>query len=1070
MDTADHTPYGPDAPPLLQIRLFGGLSIAVNGERITDIATRKAEALLVYLVCERRPHQREALADLLWDDLSPERAAGNLRLTLTQLRKRCEPFLDVTRQTVALRSDAECWLDVDAFAALTSAQPPEPQALRQAAELYRGDVLKGFHLRDAQGFSDWQEAQAEHWRLQVASALQALVAHALAWSSYAEGIGWARRLLELDPLDEATHRQLMLLYARSGQRNAAARQYAACKRIVRQELDLELDADTEALYQRVRRMPERRPHNLPPWSGLLLGRGPEQARLAAWLAHPDERLLTVVGLGGSGKTQLGLSVGWRVVREHLGPCGDGARYVALLGDAWNNERIGADALLVTLGEALQIHCKPRQPLGEQIVQHLRDKELLLILDNAELLDQAARRALSTLVQQAPLLRLLVLSRERLRLQSEHVLNIAGLAYPEASGPAALARPALSIDLARYEAVQLLLACAGRVQGSTTLEHYPAAEQAAIGQLCRMVHGLPLAIELLAPWLRLRQPSEIARDIGRDIDLLVNDMPELPARHRSLRAAFVYSWNLIGQRERAALARLACFPSSFSAAAAEAIAEVALPELATLYDTSLVQIQQSEAGTRYLLHPLLRQLAREQHQHDPAPLEQTLARHAAFFAELATQAEDQLRGPQGAGLLAELEREIDNLRAGWQWGVAQRQIELLGQYSVALHDFLTIRSWEIEGGLLFSVAAEAVRAWAAAHKPTPEQRRAVVRVLSCYAQLEQLVGDIDAAEAALRSGLAMLEDHASGALNELIFLNKQLGLISYGRGAYAEALDYLQRALRLAQHEHDPSKLGDILLSAAAVLCAQGAWTDAEQIIQRCLDCYQASGFAWGVGHAQRFAGVCALGQGHFQEARHRLEQSLAVAQRLGSRIGEALALDQLGLLELAEHQISQSQHTLGRALAIFQDLGVDLGVGRTQCHLGRVALALGEQREAELYFRQALCLAQRIAAPPLQIEAAAGLLQIQLLAPGLERADAEAALVTLLGHPACSAETRAANAPLLPPGASLRALPDGDAGGVWTLEQICAQALNGTAGAPITVLADGSDNDLSGGLCEQTRL
>jgi predicted ATPase len=753
----------------------------------------------------------------------------------------------------------------------------------------------------------------------------------------------------------------------------------------------------------------------------------------------------VVGLGGSGKTQLGLSVAWRVVREHLGPYGDGVRYVALLGDAWNNERIGADALLVTLGEALQIHCKPRQPLGEQIVQHLRDKELLLILDNAELLDQAARRALSTLVQQAPLLRLLALSRERLRLQSEHVLNIAGLAYPEPGGPAATVRPALGVDLARYEAVQLLLACAGRVQGDTALERYPAAEQAAIGQLCRMVHGLPLALELLAPWLRLRQPSEIARDIGRDIDLLTADLPELPARHRSLRAAFVYSWNLIGQRERAALALLACFPSSFSATAAEAVAGVALPGLAALYDASLVQIQRSEAGTRYLLHPLLRQLAREQHQHDQTLWEQAQARHAAFFAGLAAQTEDRLRGPQGAGLLAELEREIDNLRAGWQWAVAHRQIELLGQYSVALHDFLTIRSWEIEGRQLFSPAAEAVRAWTAAHTPAPEQRRAVVRVLSCYAQLEQLVGDTGAAEAALGSGLALLEGHTSDNTNELIFLNKQLGLIAYGRGAYQEALKHLQHALMLAQRQDDPSKLGDILLSAAAVLCAQGSWADAEQITQRCLGCYQAADFEWGIGHAQRFAGVCALDQGRFQEARSRLQQSLAIAQRLGSRIGEALALDQIGLLELREQQLDQSQRTLLRALAIMADLGVDSATARTQCHLGRLALARDDHQQARRYFVEALQTAQRASATPLLIEAAAGLLQLQLQGPAPEQADAQTALLALLRHPACTAETRLASTLPGLPGRSTSLLRGQDTNSAWTLKRICELAAQGHA-------------------------
>ncbi|GAB4195728.1 MAG: BTAD domain-containing putative transcriptional regulator [Roseiflexaceae bacterium] len=1017
----------------IDLRLFGGLSISIDGTRITDIATRKAEALLVYLACNRHPHQRETLAELFWDDLPAERAAGNLRLTLTQLRKHCEPFLDVTRQTVALRPDADCRLDLDTFAALTSFQPPDPVALRQAVELYRGPFLQGFNLRDAQGFSAWQAAQAEHWHQRLSAALQTLVAHAVAWSDYGEGIAWARRLLDLDPLDEVAHRQLMLLYARSGQRNAAARQYAACKRIVRQELDLEPDADTEALYQRIRRMPERRPHNLPPANGLLIGRAAEQARIASWLADPGAHLLTVVGPGGSGKTQLGLSAGHRVAQEYLGPCADGIHYVMLIGEGWNNQRIGADALLITLAEAFQVRCAPKQRVEGQIIQQLRDKELLLILDNAEVLDQTARRALSGLTQQLPLLRTLALSRERLKLQGEHVLSLAGLTYPEASGPVATARPSLEVDLASYEAVRLLLACAARVQDGATLERYSPIEQAAIGQLCRMVHGLPLALELLAPWLRLRLPSEIARDIGRDIDLLAADMPDLPARHRSLRAAFDHSWHLIGPEERSALAWLACFPGSFSAAAAEQVAGVKLPQLAALYDASLVQMQASAGGTRYLLHPLLRQLARERWQHDPALLEQIQARHAAFFAVQAAQAEEGLRGPQGTELLAELEREIDNLRAGWQWAVEHRRLDLLGQYSVALHDFFTIRSWEIEGRLAFSAAAEALRPWEA--QATPAECRAVVRVLSCYAQLEQLVGDSNAAEAALRACLALLDHTPLESNEDSIFVNKQLGLITHARGAYPEALDYLKRALTLAQPAGDPSTLGDILLSATAVLCAQGSWADAEQTVRRCLDAYQAADFAWGIGHAQRFAGLCALAQSRPAEARQRFQQSLEIAGQLGSRISEAMALDQLGLLELLEGRPEQGQQTLRRALAILEDLGVDTATGRALCHLGRAALALDEPQQAVQHFRRALALAQRASAVPMQIEAAIGLVQTRALlhAPS----PAPGALAWLLHHPACTAETRLTLALATTAEQDTLLLPGADAGTRWTLEQIC---------------------------------
>jgi DNA-binding SARP family transcriptional activator len=355
VNVADH-PYVPDPPdvPALQIRLFGGVIISVDGDYIADLATRKAEALLIYLVCNPHPQQRETLADLLWDDLPAERAAGNLRLTLNQLRKRLAPFLDITRHTIAIRPDLARWVDVDEFARLLATTPQDSATLARALELYRGDFLQGFHLRDARGFSEWQAAQVDHWRQRALAAMRALADRYTAHSNYAEGLAWVTRMLALDPLDEAAHRQKMLLFARSGQRQAAVRQYQACKRTLQEELGLDPEPATEALYGRIRALPAERPHTLPPCHGPLIGRSAELARVYEWLALATPRLLTIVGLGGSGKTQLALTVGWRVARERVGPCSDGVYYVSLLADTWDTGRIEDDALLVALAEALQM--------------------------------------------------------------------------------------------------------------------------------------------------------------------------------------------------------------------------------------------------------------------------------------------------------------------------------------------------------------------------------------------------------------------------------------------------------------------------------------------------------------------------------------------------------------------------------------------------------------------------------------------------------------------------------------------------------------------------------------------
>ncbi len=1006
MDSGDRVD---SAAPRLQIDLFGGFVLRVHGRRITDLATRKAEALLIYLACNPQPHQRETLAELLWDDLPPERAAGNLRLTLNQLRKHVAPFLDVNRQTIAIRQDGNYWLDVQAFAGAVATAPNDLATIAQALALYRGDFLQGFHLRDARGFSEWQATQAEHWRHQALIWMRKLVEHHTAHSDYAEAIAWASRVLALDLLDEAAHRQMMLLFARSGQRAAAVRQYRSCQQIMRQELDLDPEPATEALYQRICRMPAQRPHTLPPCTRTLLGRSSELARVYSWLAAPTSRLMSIVGAGGSGKTHLALSVGWRVVTEYLGPCSDGVFYIPLIVHDGATAQVDDGGVLVAIAEALQIPPSGRSTLLERVIRHSSDKEALLIIDNGELLDPSARLALSALIQHTPALRILVPSRERLKLRDESVLDLSGLDHP--MFPARIVSPQqearFCAGLPEYASVQLFLECARQVQGTGDLSAYDHQDQLAIGKICQIVHGLPLAIELVTPWLRLRSPAEIVPEIMQAIDLLVVDLPELPERHRSMRAVFEYSWRLIPARERIALASLSVFPASFTADAAHAIADVSLSQLAVLRDTSLIQCIASDCGTRYALHPLLRHLAGEKLQSDASAAATISARHARYFAAFAAQYEDHLRSAQGPASLKTLEREIDNLRGGWQWAVAACDLAMLGQYCIPLHDFCAIRSWELEGRHLFRLASKAIRARTFDEETPEADLLAAARVLSCYAELEYILGELDAAEEALQHSRSILALQAIEDAPELMFIYKQLGLIGYSRGAYTDAQHYLRLTLQMAEACADEHKCADTLLAIGGVAFAQGDWSDAQQVLMRGLRIYQAKDYHWGIGHSLRFLGMIAMAQGDHVAARCYYQESLALAQRIGNRIGEALVWDQLGLLYLAEAQVELSAQAFQQALAIFQDIGVDVGSGRVLCHMTRLAIAQGDDQMAQQHVLQAMQIAQRVQAPPVLIETLATVLHLWLhLDLRIEAVVPFRLLRALQRHPACAADTQ----------------------------------------------------------------
>ncbi|MBV9789755.1 MAG: hypothetical protein JOZ51_16330, partial [Chloroflexi bacterium] len=920
MRSTDRTDW---AASRLRINLFGGVAIRVDGERVTDLATRKAEALLIYLACNPQPHQRETLADLLWDDLPAERAAGNLRLALNQLRKRFAPFLDITRQTVALRQDVPYWLDAQAFAQLVTAKAANGDKLAEALDLYAGNFLQGFHLRDARGFSEWQATEAEHYRQQARTHLQALVEFHSAHSNYTEALRWASRMLASDPLDEAAHRQMLLLLARTGQRAAAIRQYRVCQQILEQELGIEPEPATEALYDRICRMSERRPHALPTCTRALLDRTTELARVYIWLSSSTARLMSIVGPGGSGKTQLALSIGWRVVDEYLGPCGDGVFYIPLIAHDRSVAPIDDTALLIAIAEKLQLRFVGKSSALDQLIGQLRDQELLLIVDNGELLSSSARLALGTLIQHTQALRILVPSRERLKLRDEHVLDVNGLHYP--AFPSRIVTPQQEqrwqSRLLDYPAVQLFLDCVRQIASVDTLDSYRVQDQIAIGKICQLVRGLPLAIELVAPWTRVRSPSEIMREIAQTMDLLVADLPDVPERHRSVRAVFEYSWQLITDQERQDLARLAVFPASFTAEAADAIAAVRLHSLLALRDKSLLQRTTADSTTRYVLHPFLRSLALEKLQRDPAATT-IYAAHARYFAAFAAAYEEQLHSAQGSAALQALESEIDNLRAGWQWAAAAYDLEILSQYSIPLHDFCAICGWELEGRDLFRLAARAVRAWPA-NEDTPEALLiAAARVLSCYAELEYVLGALDNAEAALQQSRTLLALQAIDDAPELMFIYKQLGLITYWRGAYAEAMGYLQLALHIAEDCGDTQKCADTLLAIAGVAYAQGDWSSAQQVLERCHSIYQAQNYHWGMGHTLRFFGMLAMVRGDRQAARRYYGESLALAQQIGNRIGEALMYDQLGLLELAEDQVEQSKEVLQHGLTIFQEIGV----------------------------------------------------------------------------------------------------------------------------------------------------
>ena len=233
-------------PPGLKIATLGGLTIRCDGEAVADLASRKVEALLVYLACTRRVHRREMLAEMFWEERTQAQAMSNLRVALSSLRKHLTPYVIIARDTVVMNPEAAIWLDVAVMEEKLSTSQTE-----EAVASYQGDFLEGFYIRGARGFDDWTTVERERVRQLVLDALTDLVAYHLKAGTYRRGIPHSRRLLQIDPLLEEGHRQLMVLLAYSGQRGAALAQYESCLQLLRDELGVAPTAETTALYEQI---------------------------------------------------------------------------------------------------------------------------------------------------------------------------------------------------------------------------------------------------------------------------------------------------------------------------------------------------------------------------------------------------------------------------------------------------------------------------------------------------------------------------------------------------------------------------------------------------------------------------------------------------------------------------------------------------------------------------------------------------------------------------------------------------------------------------------------------------
>lgn len=684
-----------------------------------------------------------------------------------------------------------------------------------------------------------------------------------------------------------------------------------------------------------------RPGSLPPQPTSFVGREQEVAKVRRMLADRDCRLLTLVGPGGSGKTRLAVQAAAGMVDGQVFT--DGVYFVPLQATA------DADGLITAIADALPMSLAGQREPQEQLVRFLRDKTLLFLLDNFEqLLDGRGVSVIDRLLKTAHGLTLLITSRGILQLQQEWLYRVHGMAAPHAEDERAFDS---------FDAVRLFVERARRVHPQLA----PAEERTSIARICRLVEGMPLAIELAASWRRVLRCSAIAEEIERGIGILESDLRNWPDRHRSMQAVFDYSWRLLDSRACDVLAQLTVFRGGFGREAAEAVAGASLSILSTLLDKSLLR---STPDGRYQMHELLRQYAQKKLE---GPQEDGARdRHCTYYVGFLGARRQGINGGRQSQAVLEIEAEIDNVRAAWRWAVGQANVKAIGQAVDPLYLFYQFRSHYREGAEAFGRAVQALEQ----QRETQATGALLADLFVCLGYFNIRLGQLERGERLVRKGQALYErlDVAPpatefGSRDPLI----PLGILATLGGDHARAAEFGERARRRSVSRQDKGNLKFSYYLLANAALDGGDVDKAGRYAREAFELAQEMGDRWGLAYFHNLLGSVADAQGDYQAAKQHFQASYEIRQAFRDAEGMALALNKLGKVARSREAHEEADQLYRQAVELYSNIGDRGGLATALSGLGGVCVATHRHGEARRRLQRALKIAAEMKFVPLQL-------------------------------------------------------------------------------------------------------
>ncbi len=937
---------------LLHVQLFGGVQLIWGDSAPSTLHPPRLEGLLAFLILHRdAPQMRQHLAFLFFPDSPEAQARTNLRNLLHLLHQalpQADCFLRTDSQTVQWRADAPFTLDVACFeSALQTAT--DAAGWHTAVEMYRGDLVPNC-------YDDWILPERERLRLEYVEALERLVMCYEQEENFFAARKYAQRLLVTDPLREETYRHLMRLSALNGDRAGVVRYHNQCVNVLARELAVEPGAETLATYQAALRRTtetrvdkpnasEQKPrHNLPLQLTSLIGRAEDVRNVSdEVLKH---RLVTFVGAGGVGKTRLALATALALL-EHFA---DGVWYVDLapLGDG----RLVSQAIATVLN----LRESSDTPLAELIANFLREKLLLLVLDNCEHVLANAQHLTQEFLRAAPQTHILATSRQALSLHGEFVWHTLPLALPDERGTNTIG------ELMQSPAVQLFVERATTVFAAFGMTDENAD---AVLKICRRLDGIPLAIELAAARVSLLTAPEIAARLEDTFHLLARGATQEQPHHQTMRAALDWSYETLSDVERILFRRLAVFAGGFTVEAAEAVCadnenarDVQLGKadildlVANLIDKSLVATYSNDHKPRLRLLEPIREYARAKLE-DAGEADSFRDRHLDFYVAIAAESEPQLRGASQDDWLIRLDDMHDNLRAAAEWSQcparAEKGLRLVGSLSSLFFSRSYFTEWRNRAEKLLRQAESAGRTLIRA------------KALIATALLADDQGDLNASTEYLKQAAAIAREHGALGKPLLAWALTELSLSEYAnKPAYAEEAtveswallqelddDWLiatwlhykghefqsQNNLSMARTLYAQSRklfldLGDrqnavVLFRDMAYLnFLEGDYSTARAQVEETLAFFRAHKEWKETQKELRILGEIAHVSGDYELAEKRYNESLALSREYADHTHICMVLSYFGLTVLCRGDMSSAKTLFEEELELAQEIGI----------------------------------------------------------------------------------------------------------------------------------------------------